>query len=221
MKRFILALSITAVTAVFAAAQAPADDYKKAEGYIGYSNGQVDTGLDSGSSAVDFFRDRESFHGFNASGVYNVSRYFGLKGDVSGTYKNQRFDGEFDAGGTSVNVGFDTKNSLYNFLGGVQVKNNSREGRLKPFAHALVGAAHVRTKVNDFTCSPSTSAACAGVIFPEETFSDTGLAGAFGGGLDIRLNDKIQIRAFQIDYNPIRIEGSVQHNARFGAGIVF
>jgi hypothetical protein len=219
MKKFILALSITALTAAFTAAQAPADDYKKAEFYVGYSNGQVDTGLDSGNSAVDFFRDRETFHGFNASGVYNLTRYFGIKADVSGVYNNTRFTEDFDTGAGTATVSFKTNNSLYNFLGGVQVKDNAKSGRFKPFAHALVGAGHVRTKVSDFTCSPTTP--CAAVVVPDETFSETGFAGAFGGGIDIRLNDKVQIRAFQVDYNPVRIEGSTQHNARFGAGIVF
>lgn len=216
MKKFILALSITALTAAFTAAQ---DDYKKAEGYIGYSNGQVDTGLDSGSSAVDFFRDRESFHGFNVSGVYNLTRYIGVKGDVSGTYNSSRFTGNFDVGGSPASVSFDTDNSLYNFLAGVQVKDNSRSGRFKPFAHALVGAGHARTKFSDFTCTPGNL--CAAVVVPDESDSGTGFAGAFGGGLDIRLNNRIQIRAFQVDYNPVRIGGEIQHNARFGAGIVF
>lgn len=219
MKKYLLALSITALTAVFTAAQAPADDYKKGEFYVGYSNGQVDTGLDSGSTAADFFRDRETFHGFNVSGVYNLSRYFGLKGDVSGTYNSRRFNGAVDVGGTPASISFDTDSSLYNFLGGVQVKDNSREGRFKPFAHALVGVGHARTKFSDFSCTPGNL--CAAVVVPDETAGGTGFAGAFGGGLDIRVNDKIQIRAFQVDYNPVRIEGQTGHNARFGAGIVF
>ena len=35
----------------------------------------------------------------------------------------------------------DNDSRLYNFLGGIQVKNNSTERRLKPFAHALVDQA--------------------------------------------------------------------------------
>lgn len=218
MKKAILLFSITVLSAVFAVAQA-VDDHKKGEFYVGYSNGQVDTGLDSGSTAADFFRDRQSFHGFNVSGVYNFSRYFGVKGDVSGTYNSSRFTGNIDAGGSITTISFDTDSSLYNFLGGVQVKDNSRSGRFKPFAHVLVGAAHARAKFSDFTCAPGNL--CTAVVVPDESASGTGFAGAFGGGLDIRLNDRIQIRAFQVDYNPVRIEGSTQHNARFGAGIVF
>jgi opacity protein-like surface antigen len=218
MKKFILSLSIAALTAAFTAAQT-VDDYKKGEFYVGYSNGQVDTGLDSGSSAVDFFRDRETFHGFNVSGVYNLNRYIGVKGDISGVYNNTRFTENFNTGSGTAAVSFKTTNSLYNFLGGVQVKDNAKSGRFKPFAHALVGAGHARTKISDFTCSPT--AVCAAVVVPDESFGETGFAGAFGGGLDIRVSDRFQIRAFQVDYNPVRIEGSTQHNARFGAGIVF
>lgn len=204
--------------AAVASAQS-SDDFKKVEVFAGYSNGQVDTGLDSGSSAVDFFRDRENFNGFNVSGVYNLTRYFGVKGDVSGTYNSKRFNGTADVGGTPVNISVKNSSSFYNFLGGVQVKDNAKSGRFKPFAHALVGAGHARTKVSDYVCSPST--VCPAVFIPDSKFSETGLAGAFGGGLDIRLNNKIQIRAFQVDYNPVRVNGQTQSNVRFGAGIVF
>ncbi len=218
MKNAILFFSIAAFSVASVSAQA-VDDYKKGEFHIGYSNGQVDTGLDSGSTAADFFRDRESFHGFEVSGVYNFSRYLGVKGDVSGTYNGSRFTGNFDVGGSPATVSFDTDSSLYNFLGGLQVKDNSKSGRFKPFAHALVGVGHARTKFSDFSCAPGNL--CTAVVVPDESASGTGFAGAFGGGLDIRLSDKFQIRAFQVDYNPVRIEGSTGHNFRFGAGIVF
>jgi len=52
------------------------------------------------------------------------------------------------------------------------------------------------------------------------TDTETGLAGAFGGGLDIRASDRIDIRAFQFDYNPTRVFDSTQHNFRIGVGIV-
>lgn len=218
-KRIFTALSIAAVSVVAAAAQTQAvDDFKKAEFFIGYSNGQVDTGLDSGSSVGDFFRDRANFNGFNASGVYNVSRYIGIKGDVSGTYNNTRFSETFidPVTGLPVTASFKTTNSLYNVVGGVQVKDNSREGRIKPFAHAMVGLGHIRTKVSDLQCSVVLDCPVL-----EESFSDNGLSGVIGGGLDFRLNDSIQIRAIQVDYNPLRIGGETSHNVRIGAGIVF
>jgi len=215
-KKAIIALSIAAVSAASAVAQAqPVDDYKKVEFFAGYSNGQVDTGVDSGNSAVDFFRDRENFNGVNVSGVYNVSRYFGIKGDVSATYNNNSFNEEV----AGARVSFKNNNSLYNFLGGVQVKDNSNEGVFKPFGHVLVGAAHARSKFKDYTCTPTTGV-CPTVIVPDETFSDTGFAAAVGGGLDLRVSNRFQIRAIQVDWNPVRIDGT-QNNLRLGAGIVF
>ena len=160
--------------------------------------------------------DRESFHGFNVSGVYNVSRYIGIKGDVSGTYSNRGFSFNVpipEGGGGSI--AFETKSSLYNFLGGVQVKDNSNSGRLKPFAHALAGTAYSRIKISGLGCSPGID--CTGF----EGGSETNFAGAFGGGLDVRLSRRVQIRLIQVDYNPIWFDGGVQNNIRFGFGLVF
>jgi hypothetical protein len=42
-----------------------------------------------------------------------------------------------------------------------------------------------------------------------------------GGGLDTRINKNLDLRVIQIDYNPIKFDAGMQHNARFGTGIVF
>lgn len=215
MKKFIFAILLTAVTGVFVSAQT-SGDYKKTELFAGYSNGQVDQGVDTGDSLNSFLRDRANFNGFEVSGVYNVHRYVGLKADVSATYKNVRYSYPVTIAGNTQNIAFDTNNSLYNFLGGVQIKDNATEGRLKPFAHALVGAGHGRTEVKNLTCTSVSTFVC-GTIGKS---SETGVAGAFGGGLDVRLNDRFDFRAFQVDYNPIKFDGRTDHNVRFGIGIV-
>lgn len=211
MKKFILAACFAAMASVASFAQS--DDYKKGEVFVGYSNNQVDTGIDSDES-FGLIKEREPFHGFNASGVYNVHRYFGLKADVSGTYNNKDFN--FTVPGSSSRVSFDTNSSLYNFLGGVQVKDNATDARFKPFAHALIGAGHGRTKVKNLTCP--TGVDCSSIARSE---SETGLAGAFGGGIDIKINNRVDFRAIQVDYNPIKFDSGTQHNVRLGIGIVF
>ena len=214
MKKLIFAIFIVAASCMFAFAQSKSD-YNKWEVYGGYSNGQVDKGFDTGNSIGAFFRDRRPFNGFEASGVYNFSRYLGVKGDVSGTYNKTSFAFTIPNGtATPDTVRFDTSNSLYNFLGGVQVKDNASQSRFKPFGHALIGVGHGRTKFSNQACS-------AGVICPTGTDSDTGFAAALGGGLDIRLTDKIDFRAAQVDYNPIRLNGTTQNNVRLGVGFVF
>ncbi len=215
MKKLILAISLAALSSVSAFAQT--EDYKKAEFFVGYSNGQVDTGANFDDEFGDLVDDRETFHGFNVSGVYNFNRYLGLKGDISGTYNSKDFNFSVPTGPTtSGNVAFKTNSSLYNFLGGVQLKDNSKDTRFKPFAHALVGAGHGRVKVKDVSCSAGVD--CVGFAGTE---SETGLAGAFGGGLDIKVNDKFDIRAIQVDYNPIKFDSGTTHNVRIGFGIVF
>jgi hypothetical protein len=210
---------MTLLCASFGLAQNTTSDYKKSEFFVGYSNNQVDTGLnsDSGNEFQNFFNDRESFHGVNVSGTYNVSRYVGITGDVSATFKNKEFNFTVPTGTTTTGtVRFKTNNSLYNFLGGVQVKDNSSSARLKPFGYALVGAGHARTKFKDVSCS--TGVDC---TFFNETDSETGLAGAFGGGLDIKINDKIDFRAITVVSTPKKLSDGVNHNVRIGVGIVF
>jgi Outer membrane protein beta-barrel domain len=172
MNKIIFNVLFVAIFVVFSYAQSN-DDYKKGEFYVGYSANAIDL-----SDAVG---DPVVLHGVNASGVYNFSKYVGVKGDFS-THHKQEF-------------------SLQNYLGGVQVKNNAKEGsRVRPFAHAL-----------------------AGVVVASEGFRTRG--GAFsvavGGGIDIRVNKKVSVRAIQIDYNPYISGGSYMNNVRIGAGIVF
>ena len=223
MNKSIFALLLTFITGAFAFGQDASDGYKKGEFFVGYSNGQVDTGLgdiDEEFPGVDL-DDRETFHGFNVSGVYNMGRYFGAKADVSGVYNSRNFSFTVpvvvgSAGGVGTGtVAFETDNSLYNFLGGIQVKDNANSGSFKPFAHALVGAAHGRTKINSVSCP--TGVDCSLIVGG----SETNLSGAFGGGLDIRVNNRFQIRAVQIDWNPIWFEGGRQDNIRIGVGVVF
>lgn len=178
------------------------DDHKKGEFFVGASI----VGLDDGTS------DRRGLKGFEAAGVYNFSRYFGIKGD---------FSAAFDSAGRSFilapsnTVSFDSHRRLMNYLGGIQVKDNANKGLFKPFAHALIGAGQNHTRNDNFSCTGS----CTG--FVSSSTSKTGFAAALGGGLDLRLNNRVQIRAFQIDYNPVTDIFNTQHNIRLSAGIVF
>lgn len=193
---------------------AQSTDYHKFEFYGGYSHNRVDTGIgDDDPDLRDIIDEREGFHGFNTSITGNITRYVGLKFDLAGHFKEKTFP-------IRTTASVDVESSLWNVLGGVQLKDNSKEASFKPFAQALVGVAHARNKL-DFSNDVCIA------VFPSPcptdfTQSDTGLAGAFGGGLDIRASRRIDIRAIQFDYNPTRLfdGGGTQHNFRVGAGIV-
>ncbi len=211
MRKLVLFAILIVATASMAFAQST-DDYHKVEVYGGYSHNRVDTGIDDNDPELsDIVNEREGFNGFNASITGNFTRYVGLKGDFSGHFKSKTFP----IGAASVDI----DSTVYNFLGGVQIKDNSKETRFKPFVHALIGAARVRNKI-DFSNN-----VCA-AVFPspcpvDATETETGFAGAFGGGLDIRAGKRVDIRVIQFDYNPTHVFDQTQHNFRIGAGIVF
>ena len=75
-------------------------------------------------------------------------------------------------------------------------------GKFSPFAHALLGAAHVSDSGDDISTS------------------GTSLAYAIGGGLDYKLTKGIAWR-FQGDALHTRFFGSTQDHLRFSTGVVF
>ena len=214
MFKTIMIGTIIIACASIAAAQS---DYKKFEFFAGYSHNRIDTGIgDDDPDFGDIVDEREGFHGFEVSATGNLTRYFGIKGDFSGHFKSRNFP----LGSVTVPAAaIDLESRVFNFLGGVQIKDNSTEGTFKPFAHALVGVAHARNRVdfNADVCAAVAPSPCPA----DFTESETGFAAAFGGGIDIRASDRISIRAIQIDYNPTRLFDSTQHNFRFGVGVVF
>jgi len=200
-------------------------EYSKVEVFAGFSHNRVDTGIDVADTdfgPINISDGRTGFNGFNVAATRNISKYIGLKFD---------FSAHFNRGNTGsvcvdsfprpgICADFSSRSALYNFLGGVQIKNNSREGRFKPFAHALVGAAHDRVNFSGAACHPFPERDLCGSFFDDLDRSDTGLAGAFGGGLDIRAGDRVDVRVFQVDYNPARLFDLTRHNFRIGFGIV-
>ena len=173
MRRFLLAALVAALCAANAAAQSSPDedDYPKAEGYVGFSHYRA-----TGGGTV-------GFNGFEAAVTANVSRLVGLKFDLSGNYRSD----------------FGERVSIYNYLGGVQLKNNSREARFKPFVHALAGGARIGGG----------------------GFSSNGFSAVLGTGLDVRAGRRVDVRGIQADYNLLRFGGASSHNFRLGAGLVF
>jgi hypothetical protein len=211
MKKLIEALCLTFVLCLSALAQnAPTEDeYKKNEFYVGYSNQQSDG-----------FRGQTS-HGVQGSYVRNVSRYLGIKGDFSAAFQNNTFRRTtIDLNGNQQSFSFEDKNSRYTFLGGVQIKDNASQARFKPFVHALAGVAVSRSKFQlpTFVCSSNN---CSPTEITTVTFNRTNFSAALGGGLDIKINKRLDFRAFQVDYNPIFGSGTRQNNVRLGIGFVF
>jgi opacity protein-like surface antigen len=228
------------------------DDYNKVELYGGYSLGRMESSTSSlsfvdpgggtttfsnlcspetgevlGLNSQKFFCKRRTFNGFDASITYNMTKYIGIKADVTGHFKSDEFVDVFTPPGVTQTIS--TKERLYNFLGGIQVKNNSKRARFKPFAHALFGAARLTSR-QEQTLD----------LFPQFNFTaedrETSFAMKLGGGLDVRVGRRVDVRLFELDYNPMfagdrsyetiagpftfTSTGRTAHNFTFGVGIV-
>lgn len=136
----------------------------------------------------------EGSHGFDASIAGNVNSWFGLVADVGGQYTNIE--------DTDVRENI----RAHSFLFGPRFSVRKHK-RVTPFAHALFGVSHV-----------SSDAVEAGQRF---IFSDTSFGMALGGGLDVRVNDRVAVRVVQVDYLRTRFFGATQNEGRIAAGIVF
>ncbi len=135
-----------------------------------------------------------NFHGWNASLTGNVNQWFGLTADFSGHY-----------GGAIDEDGFDERQRVHSYLFGPRF--SARKKRVTLFAHTLVGASTLKTELTGF-----------GQRF---TFSDTGFALVLGGGLDIKVNDHVAVRAFQLDYLRASFFGETENRGRLAFGLVF
>ena len=199
MRKLFMAALFIACTSSFAFAQT-GDDYNKYDVGVLYSHNRVDTGFDDPTTS-NFLSEREGFHGVEAFVKGNVSRYVGLKGSYSFNRKSFELDG-----GTAATT-FDVDTDIHQLLGGVEFKDNAKETKVKPFAHVMAGAAHTRAEANSTLVS-----------FEE---SETGFAAVVGGGVDFKLSDRVDLRAVQFDYNPVRDNGQTSHNFRIGIGFIF
>ncbi len=142
------------------------------------------------------------FNNVFASAGGNFHKYVGVKVEVTGAFENH----------LSNDGNFKVADRRLLFLGGPQIKNNSTKAKVKPFAHALFGLA-ILTQRN---CSVA-NGNCINVNPGSNHF-----AMSFGGGLDVKLNKRMDIRLFQVDYNPIAYRSNFWgHTFRIGVGLVF
>jgi hypothetical protein len=207
-----IAIVFTGMTTIVSGQSA--NDYYKVEVSGGYSHMRAESTVGTevltspfGTTTIDpcstagaaffganfqrFFCARRGFNGFDASVVYNFHKYVGVKGNLSGHFNSETF---VDGATTE-----DSRSRIYNFLIGVQLKDNRKEGgKLRPYAHALFGAA--RVNLESTHSSPPAPP-------PFNSFTtggkDTSFAMKLGGGLDIRAGEHIDVRVIEFNYNPI------------------
>ncbi|MFL6275030.1 MAG: outer membrane beta-barrel protein [Blastocatellia bacterium] len=248
---FIIAFIAVVIGICAPAARAQSGDYHRIEVFGGYSHARMQSNSSTqnvseggdvfsfepcapesadilGSHLQKYYCDRRGFNGFDASITFNFTRYLGIKFDMTGHYKSDEFADTFtnDDGSTHTDTSH-TKDRAYSFLAGLQFKDNSKQARFKPFAHALVGAVRQTSKDTQTSTGPFNF-----------TLDDkvTSFGMKLGGGIDVRLHQRIDLRLFEIDYTPIfardrdvagnadfdlNVAGRTAHNFSISVGLVF
>lgn len=247
MRKFLLLILILACPVLGLAQK----DYHRFEVYGGFSVNQVETNVKQasftglggtqtftnlcstqtgdmiGPNFQSFFCTRRNFNGFDAAATYNLTKYIGLKGNVSAHFRSQSYIDRFNPPGVTQTM--NNEERIWQYLGGIQIKNNSTTKRAKPFAHALAGFATYRNRQSQDLD-----------LFPFANFTiedrETAFAMKLGGGLDLRAGKHFDVRVFEFNYNPIfagnrnprniagpftvNIQGKTSHNFTIGIGLV-
>lgn len=214
-----------AITLLFASSFVCAqDDYYKLEGFGGYAYMNLDRGIDLDEFS-EFGKNRVNSHGFNGSVTYNFTRKWGAKFDLSLHTYGDEFTSILTVNpGPSTAGTFKSSQSDYQYMGGIQYKNNSKDApTFKPFAHVLAGIAHQKFTVEE--TSPSNIQLI--------DLNSTDFAMKFGAGLDVKIHKNVDVRVFQFDYNPIwrsdkdvgsnfdAVRGAVRNNFMITFGVAF
>jgi opacity protein-like surface antigen len=224
-QRYVL-LSLAAV--LFPAASLFAQSDSKTSYFIGYSNLQAE-GLPNKNDpdnvlSPEFLDRRTTLHGFNGEVTFPI-RSFGITGDFSFNRNKQ----SADFAGTTQSVRTDI---MYLVAGPSFAFRNS--SRFQPFVRAMAGAARTNFEVASRTEFPS------GTQTDEFDTGSTDFAITLGGGVDLRVNDGLTLRVFQMDYAPVflgdrgirvlgqagaiqtlDLEGQRQDHVRFSFGVTF
>ena len=163
-------------------------------------------------------RDK-NLHGWASSVVFSPLDWFGIEGSVSGHYGRGQSTVALAPipGIPSPTSSTRTSASLYTFTAGPRF--SARSDRITGYGHVLAGAARYHQEL-DFSVSyiplpdPLISA----------TFKQTRFAAVFGGGVDLKVTDRISVRLVEVDYLLTRFRepdtSRLQSGLRLSTGIV-
>ena len=202
MKNLSMLIVLVLLAAIPVRAQS---EYPTVEIFGGYSYLSADTSRDEDLNVeilTNPLDDRTGFHGAGFSVAANFSRWFGAVADFSYNRTNVKFPTQPLPPGVDP-VPFDLDFSTFFFMFGPRFY--ARSEKVTGFAHALIGA--VRIKVEGEFAGTRGSR------------SQTDFALGFGGGVDVRLTNRIGARLFQFDYIPVRSEGDWSQNFRVQVGL--
>ena len=151
----------------------------------------AETGEMIGRNSQALFCKDRNFGGFELGATWNFNRYVGITANITRHAKKETFVDDF--GGIIQTIKVDEQ--LTSVLAGVQLKDNGGSARFKPFAHALLGTTRYRDRQSQTVTG-----------IPEASYtakdSTSALGVKIGGGIDIRVSPRIDLRVIEVDYTP-------------------
>ncbi|MDR3764556.1 MAG: hypothetical protein P4M01_10710 [Acidobacteriota bacterium] len=192
-KRFALVMALLLIMAAATFAQVPS----AGNVFVGYSLARVDAGWGT----------QGNINGWEVSAEGKVAPFVGMVLDLGTTYGPLPIPNSQLFGTSGMATG---ESTLVTYMVGPRV--SVKVGRFRPFAHVLVGGAHLHQNVTHYADA--------------YVHGETALADDFGGGVDYRImphigfrlqGDALQTR-FRDDYP---VNTGVKTNIRGSAGIVF
>ena len=177
-----------------------------------------------GASLQHALCSRRDFHGFETSVNYNFSRTLSLRTDVSALWGNTRSVDTFDDNGGHTDTNLIKDRTLL-AVTGIEVGDNAAR-RWRPYFHALAGIARQTSKDTQTSTGPFDF---------QLRDSVTSFAMKIGGGIDLPISSRVDLRVLEVDYTPIfagsrndsgnadfdqRVKGKRANNVTFSFGIV-
>jgi hypothetical protein len=132
--------------------------------------------------------------GFAVQLFYKFKPNLGIGGDLACAWGSGRL-------GTTIDVRL--QRCTYAF--GPQINTNPT-GKVRFFFHPLVGGVHDANKTTAGTLISKSSA--------------DALMLSIGGGFDVKVSHRVEVRPIQVDFQPTHFGGSWQQNWRLGTGLV-
>ncbi len=166
--------------------------------FAGYSLNHANSGVRDVSSGVR--SGSSNLNGWEVSVEGKMAPFVGIVGDLGAQYGTLQTPSSFYGfPGTTTS----THTRIVTYLAGPRVSVSV--GRFRPFAQALIGAAHLHQNLQQYAAA--------------YTYGETSVGDALGGGVDYSVLRFIGVRV-QGDLVQTRFHGSRQNDARVSTGIV-
>lgn len=200
-----------------------AQDFPKYELFGGYSYLRSDMGNTTSWMGSYWNSDgaagSTNGHGFEIAFTYNLNKWFGIKGDFSTHFSTMNLDSKDSYAYSYPDDYYYGYTRTYEQMGSAEMRQYTylfgpefslrKYEKFRPFAHFLVGFQTVDVHKLDVKAEylwEQQYSDGSNYYSDRETSSTTGtvkgtsFAMTFGGGVDIKLSDRISLRIPQVDY---------------------